>query len=64
MADTKTRQRVAKLRENRRARGECETNVWIPKEIRAAIDAKVRAGAFPNRRLAIAEALREVFLTN
>ena len=62
MTDVTTRQRVARLRQSRRERGETETNVWLPKEIRAAIDAAVDSGLYPSRRLAIADALKRVFI--
>jgi hypothetical protein len=63
MPDEKTRSRVKRLRRSRRARGECETNVWLPAETRLAIDRAVNAGEYPSRRLAIAHALEKVFLT-
>ncbi|BAQ47375.1 MULTISPECIES: hypothetical protein [Methylobacterium] len=61
MADTPS-QRVKKLREARKASGETETNVWVPAQVQQAIDAAVREGKFPNRRLAIIHALKQVFV--
>ncbi|KMO36366.1 hypothetical protein VQ02_15500 [Methylobacterium variabile] len=61
MADTPS-QRVKKLREARKASGELETNVWVPAQVQQAIDAAVREGRFPNRRLAIIHALEQAFV--
>lgn len=62
MSDEKAKARVFRHRQARRRRGETETNVWIPIELRVAIEQQVAAGRFPNRRLAIVHALSCVFL--
>lgn len=62
MTDHKNRNRVAKLRQERRSKGLCETNVWLPQIVRAAIDQAVQSGEFPSRRIAITHALERVFV--
>lgn len=62
MKDNRSNQRVARLRQSRKERGMVETNVWMPAEIRNAIDRAVEAGKYPSRRLAIAHALEKAFL--
>jgi hypothetical protein len=61
MSDSKTRARVRRLRQSRRERGLTETNVWLPQEVRAAIDRAVETGSFPSRRMAIIHALTKEF---
>lgn len=63
MSSTSNNQRVARLRQSRRERGLTETNVWVPQEVKAAIDRAVAAGEFPSRRQAIIYALESAFST-
>lgn len=61
MPNMASQARVKRLREQRKACGELETNVWVPAHVRQAIDRAVEAGKFPNRRLAIVHALESAF---
>ena len=61
MPNMASQARVKRLREQRKASGEVETNVWVPAKLRSAIDRAVEAGKFPNRRLAIVHALEATF---
>jgi len=61
MPNMASQARVKRLREQRKASGEVETNVWVPAHLRTAIDQAVEAGKFPNRRLAIVHALEVAF---
>lgn len=59
--DTGNHNRVKKMRETRKKQGLIETNVWLPSEVRQAIDQKVTEGEFPTRRMAIIYALEKVY---
>lgn len=61
MADMGGPARVKKMRENRKNKGFTETNVWLPNEVREAIESSVASGVYANRRLAITDALQRVF---
>jgi hypothetical protein len=59
--DTGNHDRVRKMRQNRKKAGFTETNVWIPSEVRQAIDQKIVEGEFPTRRMAIIHALEKAY---
>ena len=59
--DPLTRQRVQRLRQARRERGDREMNVWVSKLVGHAIDEAVASGRFPSRQVAIAHALEATF---
>lgn len=61
MPNMASQARVKRMREQRKASGDVETNVWVPARLKAAIDRAVEAGKFPNRRLAIVHALECAF---
>jgi hypothetical protein len=62
MADELTRKRIQRLRQSRRERGFKEANIWLEREIDAAIDHAVESGRFPSRQVAITHALATVFI--
>jgi hypothetical protein len=61
MADEASRKRTQRLRQTRRERGDRETNIWLPRELGAAIDQAVASGRYPSRQVAITRALEAAF---
>ena len=61
MADEASRKRTQRLRQIRRERGDRETNIWLPRELGAAIDQAVESGRFKSREAVITHALEAMF---
>jgi hypothetical protein len=62
MADNTRRQRVQRLRQSRKERGDRQMNLWLSGPIGAALDVAVESGAYPSRQVAVTHALETVFI--
>ncbi len=52
--------RAAAWRQKREQEGLSQTQIWLPTNLRAEVDARIQAGGFRNRSEAITEALAQM----
>jgi len=62
MSVSKANERVQRFRKARRERGDRQLDVWVPQDLRAAIDQTVESGRFRTRQDALHQALAAYFI--
>lgn len=61
MATDKERERVARMRQNRRQLGFRETTIWIHQDVKARIDEMISSGRYESQSAALTHAVEQFF---